>query len=285
MKTRLLLTIATLVALASPVLADLTWVPESIPGEPTEKDKNPAPAIRVKLVGEPLPTQDVWSTFQLRHDPTEVKKLGGVKPIRAIPYHKSSETLGIVLLIEGHEFYFGNNTYKQAQDCKDPAIIASGQPCKIIKVSPGVYDSIRGALEVPGAKDEEIPSTISRAGPPGSKGAMIVYSAGAEKRYEGDLKNLTGDKIGDQRAQEGKTSREFVVGLQMAADVLKRIGTARKALFIFSDGFDAGDPAEIAAIKKRLDADKVEVFAFSLEAASEFIEETPASHEQKPTPG
>ena len=274
---RLLFTFIALAALSSPVLAQLSWTPESIPGEPTEKQKNPPPSIRVKLIGEPLPTQDVWGTFLLRHDPADVKKMPGVKPIKAIPYHKSSETLGIVLLIEGHEFYFGNNSYKQPQDCKDPAIIASGQACKIIKVSGGVYDAIRGALEAPGAKDEEIPSTISRAGPPGSKGAMIVYSAGAEKKYEGDLKNLTADKIGDQRAQEGKTSREFVVGLQMAADTLKRIGTTRKALFIFSDGFDAGDTAEIVAIKKRLDADKVEVFAFSLEAASEFIEETPAS--------
>ena len=268
---RLSLALLALAALASTALADLTWTPESIPGEPTEKQKNPPPSIKVKLVGEPLPTQDVWSTFLLKHDPAEVKKMPGVKPIKAIPYHKSSETLGIVLLIEGHEYYFGNDTYKQAQDCKDPAIAASGQPCRIVKVSAGVYTAIRGALEAPGAKDEEIPSTISRAGPPGSKGAMIIYSAGAEKKYEGDLKNLTADKIGDQRAQEGKTSREFLAGLQMASDVLKRIGTNRKALFIFSDGFDAGSNEEIVALKKKLDADKVEVFAFSLEASSDFI--------------
>jgi hypothetical protein len=176
-----------------------------------------------------------------------------------------------VILVEGHEYYFGNDTYKQPQDCKDPAIAASGQPCRIVKVAAGVYTVIRGALEAPGAKDDEIPSTISRAGPPGSKGALIIYSAGAEKKYEGDLKNLSADKIGDQRAQEGKTSREFVAGLQAAQQVLSKIGTNRKALFIFSDGFDAGSAEEMTAIKKKLDADKVEVFAFYLEASTDFI--------------
>jgi|JI10StandDraft_1071094.scaffolds.fasta_scaffold19773_3 hypothetical protein len=270
---RLSLALLVLATLASTALADITkWVPEVIDGEPTEKVKNPPPSIRVKLFGEPLPAQDVWSTYMLAHAKDDMKNPPpGVKPVRAIPYHKSNETLGIVILVEGHEYYFGNDTYKQPQDCKDPAIAASGQPCRIVKVAAGVYTVIRGALEAPGAKDEEIPSTISRAGPPGSKGALIIYSAGAEKKYEGDLKNLSADKIGDQRAQEGKTSREFVAGLQAAQQVLSKIGTNRKALFIFSDGFDAGSAEEMTAIKKKLDADKVEVFAFYLEASTDFI--------------
>jgi hypothetical protein len=271
---RLLLSVIALVAMTATAWADISkWIPEVIDGEPTEKVKNPPPQIRVRLFGEPMPAPDVWGTYMLSHAKDDMKNPPpGVKPTRAIPYHKSNETLGIVLLIEGHEYYFGNDVYKQAQDCKDPAIIASGQPCKIVKVAAGVFTVISGALEAPGAKDDEIPTTISRAGPPGSKGVMIVYSAGPEKRYDGDLKNLTADKLGDQRAQEGKTSRTFIEGLQAAQQALTKIGTNRKALFIFSDGFDVADATEeITAIKKKLDADKVEVFAFYLEATTDFI--------------
>ncbi len=254
---------------------DVKWTADVVDGEITEKVKKPPPQVRVKVQGLVLPAE--WKNYVLALHPEEKVKMPGVSPSRAVPYHKSGETLGLVVLVEGHEYYFGNDTYKQANDCKDPALLVPGQPCKIVKVSAGVYTVIRGALEAPGAKDEDIPTTISRAGPPGSKGALIVYSAGAEKKFEGDLKNLTADKMGDQRAQEGKTSRTFVEGLNMAAATLNKMGTARKALFIFSDGFDAGGIEEVAAIKKKLDADKVEVYAFYLEAASDFIPDDPAT--------
>ncbi|MEZ4401736.1 MAG: FHA domain-containing protein [Kofleriaceae bacterium] len=266
---RLLIALALVAGSVSTVAADLKWTPESIPSEPTEKEKNPAPSIRVKLDGEPLPTPDVWATFTLRHDPAEVKGFLPVAPIKAIPYHRSSETLGIVVLVEAHEFYFGNDTYKTQTTC--PA--DQSLPCKIVKTTPGVYATIRAALEAAGTKDDEIPVTISRAGPPGSKGALIFYSQGAEKMYEGDLKGLTADKLGDQRAQEGKTSREFLEGLRMSADVLKRIGTNRKALFIFSDGVDVAGGDEFTAMKKQFDTDKIEVYTFYVDAANDFLPE------------
>lgn len=274
MKTRKLITAATLaalVALGGTASAQLTWTAEVIPTEPTAKEKNPAPSIRVKITGEVLPGPDVWQTTVLKQVDT---KMPGTKPYKAIPYHRSSETVGIVVLVEGHEYYFGNDKYRQAQDCKlkpgDPPPDPN-KPCRVIKQSTGVYDIIKGTLETPGAKDEEIPTTISRAGPPGSKGALVVYSAGAEKKFEGDLKAFNAEKMGDQQSQSGKTTREFLEGLRMSADILRRIGTNRKALFIISDGFDAGSIEEIKAIKKRLDDDKVEVFPLYLEAGSEFI--------------
>ncbi|MBK9030058.1 MAG: FHA domain-containing protein [Myxococcales bacterium] len=270
---RLALTSLILVALAGTAIADISkWVPEVIDGEPTEKVKNPPPSIRVKMYGDTLPAQDVWSTYMLAHARDDMKKPPpGVKPTKAIPYHKSNETLGLVILVEGHEYYFGNDTYKQAQDCKDPALLTSGQACRIVKPAAGVYTVIRGALEAPGGSGDDIPVTISRAGPPGSKGALLVYSAGTEQKFQGDLKDLTAEKLGDQRAQEGKTSRELVDGLNAAQLALNKIGTNRKALFVFSDGFDAGEATEIQAIKKKLDADKVEVFTFYLESSTDFI--------------
>lgn len=268
----LTLLVVGLVGVASTASAQ-TWTAEVIPGEPTAQMKDPPPSIRVKINGEVLPAQDVWSTTVLKQVDT---KMPGTKPIRAIPYHKGSETVGIVVVVEGHEYYFGNDKYREGQDCKrkegDPPFDPN-KPCRVVKQSAGVYDTIKGSLETPGAKDDEIPTTISRAGPSGSKGALIIYSAGAEKKFEGDLKNFNAEKLGDQNSQQGKTSRDLLEGLKMSADILKKIGTNRKALFIISDGFDAGSAEEIKAIKKRLDDDKVEVFAFHLVAGSEFIQD------------
>lgn len=266
-----------LAALTGTAAAQLTWSAEVIPSEPTPKDKNPAPWIKVKITGETLPAAEVWQSTVLKQADI---KMPGTKPFKAIPFHKGSETVGIVVVVEGHEFYFGNDKYRVAQDCKrkpeDPPPDPN-KPCRVVKASAGVYDIIKGTLETPGAKDEEIPTTISRAGPSGSKGALIVYSAGAEKKYEGDLKNFNAEKLGDQSAQQGKTSRELIEGLRMAVGILKKIGTNRKALFIISDGFDSSTIEEIKAIKKQLDDDKVEVFAFYLEAGSEFIQDDQAT--------
>lgn len=275
-QSRLPLALLAIVALTGVAAAEITkWIPEVIDGEPTEKEKNPPPSIKVKLIGEPLPAEDIWKSYVLAHDKTEVKGMPGVKPVRAIPYHRSGETLGIVILIEGHEYYFGNETYKLQPECA-PGVKPGEPGCPLVRSSEGVYAVIRGALEAPAGKGDEIPKVISRAGPPGSKGALIIYSSGAEKKFEGDLAALTADKLGEQRAQEGKTERHFVEGLRMAADAVKRIGTNRKALFVFSDGWDAGTQAEVDAIKKRLDDDKVEVFAFHLESTSAFIVDTDA---------
>jgi|GEM_PF-1134113 len=276
-RTRSWLRFATL-ALALTALAGTasaqTWSAEVIPTEPNGKDKNPAPSVKVKMVGETMPGPDVWQTTVLKQADF---KQPGTNPNRAIPFHKGSETLGIVVVVEGHEFYFGNDKYRVANNCQrqptDPPIDPKAPPCRIVKASAGVFEIIKSALETPGGKDDEIPTTISRAGPPGSKGALVVYSAGAESKFQGELKNFNAEKLGEQSAQQGKTSRDLMEGLSMAADILKKIGTNRKALFIISDGFDAGSPADITKLKKRLDDDKVEVYAFYLEAGSEFIQD------------
>ncbi|MBP8811166.1 MAG: FHA domain-containing protein [Kofleriaceae bacterium] len=271
---RLTLALLAVAASSTVAAAEITkWIPEVIDGEQTEKIKNPAPQIKVKMIGETMPAEDVWKSFVLAHDKTEVKNLPGVKATRAIPYHRSNETLGIVILVEGHEYYFGNETYRQQPEC--PPNVQPGQAgCALVKSAAGVYATIRGALEAPAGKDDEIPKTLSKAGPAGSKGALIIYSSGAEKKYEGELKNLTADKLGDQRAQEGKTERHFIDGLRMSADTIRKMGANKKALFIFSDGWDSGAATEIAAIKKKLDEDKVEVFAFHLEAETDFINDS-----------
>src|SRR5690606_39137078 len=140
------------------------------------------------------------------------KKMKGVTPTTVIPFHKSSDSLAIVVLVEGHQYYFGNDKYVQPP----PPTEGGGDTIKIItKVSPGVYDVICTALDAPAGKADEIPTTISTAGnPSSSKGALIVYSVGADVRYPmGPLKEVTCDKLGAQELQRGKTSRELGEGL------------------------------------------------------------------------
>ncbi len=279
-RARTSLILLTLVLMASTAVADLSWSAKVGPPEPTAGQANPPPSIHVQVVGAPLPALDAWRAFRLRHDPADQPRRGGATPVRAIPYHQSTETLGLVVLIEGHEYYFGNDTYKLGQDCEGAASAARQEPCRIVKASAGVYAAVRRALEAPGTKDTEIPSTVSRAGPAGSKGALIVYSAGAVKTFAGELQHLTADKLGDQRAQEARTSRDLVAGLRLAAEVLAGIGTDRKALFIVSDGYAAGDGTEVEALADQLRAGGVEVFGFDLDATSDFIPDDAATRQR-----
>ncbi len=272
---RLVFAVVALALWAAPALADLTWTAEVVPGEPTAQQRHPPPSIRVKVTGEPLPARETWGAFVLRHDPSDVKGLGGVKPTRAIPYHLSSEPLGLVVLVEGHEYYFGNDSYKQAQSCTDSPP-AGAPPCKVAKVTPGVYGAIYGGLAALDT-DDAIPTTVSSAGPPGSKGALIVYSTDAETRFEGPLTELSADRLGDPQVQEGKTSRELVAGLRLAQQTLTRMGTRRKALLVFSDGFDASGGSAVAGIKRQLDDAGVEVFVFYPTYVTDYIPDDPAT--------
>jgi hypothetical protein len=246
---------------------------ETAPGEPTEKQKNPPPIIKVKVVGEPAPKDEEKGKFKLE-DTDQKKKMKGVAPIAVIPFHKSSDSLAIVVLVEGHQYYFGNDKYTQAPAPANPDAPPDPNAVRIItKVSKGVYDVIVNALDAPAGKDDETPTTISSAGnPSGSKGALIVYSVGADVRYPmGPLKDLTGEKLGPQELQKGKTSRELAEGLRESLTQLKKASATRRVLFVIADGFYAGSVEDIKAIRKQFDNEKIDIFAFHLEAGSDFI--------------
>ncbi|HUQ04392.1 MAG TPA: FHA domain-containing protein [Kofleriaceae bacterium] len=266
-----LATVFAVVALPRVARAQISsWqIVETAPGEPTEKVKNPPPVIKVKVVGEPAPKEDEKGKFKLE-DTDQKKKMKGVAPTTVIPFHKSSDSLAIVVLVEGHQYYFGNDKYTQAPP--PPAEGATEQIRIITKVSKGVYDVIVNALDAPAGKEDETPTTISSAGnPSGSKGSLIVYSVGADVRYPmGPLKDLTGEKLGAQELQKGKTSRELAEGLRESLAQLKKASATRRVLFVISDGFDA-NPEEIKNIRKQFDNEKIDIFAFHLEAGSDFI--------------
>ncbi len=281
MRTRALTltAVAALVAVAVPRLAFAqisSWtIVETMPGEPTEKVKNPPPNIKIKVIGEPAPKDEDKAKFKLE-DTDQKKKMKGVSPTTVIPFHKSSDSLAIVVLVEGHQYYFGTDKYVQPP--APPTPDDPGAPPPTIRVigtkfSKGVYDVICNALDAPAGKEEETPTTISSAGnPSGSKGALLLYSVGADVRYPmGPLKDVTCDKLGAQELQKGKTSRELAEGLRESLAQLKKASATRRVLFVIADGFDAGSVDDIKNIRKQFDNEKIDIFAFHLEAASELM--------------
>jgi len=271
---RILLPILVLMSMAAPAVAQVTWqVVEVVPGEPTDKVKNPPPNIKIKVIGETAPKEEDKVKYKLQLDPADnKKKLKGVTPLSVTPFHKSGDSLAIVVLVEGHQYYFGNDKYVQAPPAPDPA--SGGEQIRVlVKQSKGVYDVIVNALDTPAGKADEIPTTISAAGnPSGSKGALIVYSVGADVRYPmGDLKGLTGATLGPQELQKGKTSRDLAEGLRESLTQLKKASASRRVLFVISDGFDAGSVDDIKGLQKQFANEKIDIFAFHLEAGSEFI--------------
>jgi len=271
---RVLLPILVLMSMAAPAVAQVTWqFVEVLPGEPTEKVKSPPPNIKIKVIGETAPKEEDKAKYKLQLDPADnKKKFKGVPPLSVTPFHKSGDSLAIVVLVEGHQYYFGNDKYVQAPPAPDPA--SGGEQIRVlIKQSKGVYDVIVNALDTPAGKADEIPTTISAAGnPSGSKGALIVYSVGADVRYPmGDLKGLTGATLGPQELQKGKTSRDLAEGLRESLTQLKKASASRRVLFVISDGFDAGSVDDIKGLQKQFANEKIDIFAFHLEAGSEFI--------------
>ncbi len=266
----------TALALSSTVHAQTAeWkVVETTPGEPDAKVKNPPPNIKVRVIGETAPKDEERSKFRLE-DTDQKKKMKGVTPTAVIPFHKSTDSLAIVVLVEGHQYYFGTDKYVQPPA---PVVDDGSAPPPAVRIigpkySKGVYDVICNALDAPGGKEGETPTTISTAGnPSGSKGALIVYSVGADVRYPmGPLKDVTCDKLGPQELQKGKVERQLAEGLRESLTQLKKASATRKVLFVISDGFDAGSIDDIKNIRKQYDSEKIDIFAFHLEGESELM--------------
>ncbi len=255
---------------------ELKWTAEAIPPEPDEKNKNPPPTVKVRIEGEPAPKiekQEDLKQFVLKQVDAKPPR-GGVSPFKIIPFHKSGESLAIVVLVEGHEYYFGNNKYKEAKPCPTPP---PPEGCEVISITEGVYDVIKLALDAPGAEnDDDIPTTISRAGPPGSKGALIVYGTGVDTRQPmGPLGDLTGDKLGEQERQKNNVTRDLMAGLRESLGQLTRVGATRKVLFVISEGVaPTAAPDDFKALKKEFDSAKIEVYPMSLASVSEYIGDT-----------
>ncbi len=242
---------------AGPARADdKRWtIVEVAPAEPGPRPEAP-PHVKVLVTGVPAPAVDEGHRWSLADGD------GGGRAIearRVIPYAASDETLALVVLVEGAEHYFGNRRYTvdRADEHSRRAVA-------------GIYEALLAALDGPAAPAGEVPRTIRNAGPPGSKGALIVYAGSADVRAPmGDLRDLDGAALGAQELQRGRVGRDLAEGLRAAQQALHRVNASHKALLVISDGVSPGGTDAITPIKRQLDRDHVELVALHLELPSE----------------
>ncbi|HVV82956.1 MAG TPA: hypothetical protein VHE35_07735 [Kofleriaceae bacterium] len=132
--------------------------------------------------------------------------------------------LAVVVVVEGTEAYLGNE--HRADGC-------SGTDCDV-GLARGAYDVVAAALG-----PAEGGGTLSQAGGPSSRGALVVYGDGVDLRQPMTaLADLTYDKLGHQQAYEGRQGHDLVAALHQAYVLLRDEPIERKLLVIFSDGVD-----------------------------------------------
>jgi hypothetical protein len=240
-------TIVRLVLLAA-VLAGATRAdaaPEiSLELVPQEDPKKDAPPDIVAKVVSGSAAPDVATISLVQTDPK--KGPIEIKATELKTYAQGKEKLGLVVLFESQFVWIGDDSYSENATKYE-----------------GVYKVLTAALDKLGA-----------AGPPGSKGALVSYGTGAQVKWQGELKDLTGDKIGTQKelGRMGATpvvNRDLVVGVDEAAVLLNKMGTSRKVLVVIGDGVntnaEAGQ-AELSERKKKLTGDGIVVYAIYLQA-------------------
>ncbi len=159
--------------------------------------------------------------------PVALKALpGGLKS-----YTQGTETIAIVVLVEGHGMYMGS------EDAPDS----------------GVFKQLGAAVDA-----------VKDAGPPGSQGELIVYAnQPVVKVPMGDLKALGGGGLGSLKDYQAITTRELIGGVNQAFADLKNAHTSRRCLIIVGDGMDTNPDAaktQLADLKKQFDKEKIELY-------------------------
>lgn len=195
------------------------------------KRKNAAPDIEATVIAGPNVPLDQFTLTQSDAKVPVTLKASSIKK-----YTEGSEAISVVLLIEGHEVWLGNESYEEVEDDKYP----------------GVFSKLPPVFE-----------PMSRIGPPGSQGALLVYGQGVETKAPlGPIEQLTVDKMGSQRDYEGKISRDLVNGVTSAIAMLKGASTARKAIIYVGDGSDTNpDQAResLVSLRKSAEAEGIEL--------------------------
>jgi hypothetical protein len=212
-----------------------------------DKDEPPDLVARVVSGQAPPPIDKIFLVE------TDMKK-GGELALPATDlktYVQGDETLGIAVVFETQHLWLGNDTWWSKERSK----------------TEGFYKPLTAALD-----------KLAAGGPPGSKGALVSYGAGGKVMWQGELKDLTGDKIGTQReltaatvpvsvdnpdGLAGVVQQEVAAGVDEAIGLLNKMGVSRKVLLIIGDG-RKGDT--IADYKKKLSADEIECYAIGLQA-------------------
>jgi hypothetical protein len=200
------------------------------------KQKGKAPSIDVTVVGGPTLTMDKFS-LSTTNKTTKVT----MKPEKLRPYTDGTETIAIALVINGQMIWIGSDEIPDIDDNSK---------------YPGVLKNLESAIDK---------LNLGSAGPPGSKGVVVSYSNGAEIKVQlGDLKNITGGALGEQKDYKNKIGTDMVSGISMAMGELQKAATARKALIVVGDGNDTNNEAakpQLADMKKQAAGQGIQLFA------------------------
>lgn len=238
-----LLVMGLVAALAGPARAqvDVTLTIKEPPKE-AEKGaaKNPPPTFRAAIVGA-VPGLAA-EQFILRQEDVDTPISVAAEKVQT--YTESDDKMALVVLIQGDERWMGNETYRDEED-----------PDR----QEGAYTGIGPALDA-----------LGKAGPPGSRATLLVYTAGKGevKQPMGDATQLGAASLGGQKDYEGKIGIPLLVGLDEAITVFDQHAGYRKILVVIGDG--TGQEEDISAgLKERVDKlkqRKVEAFSIHYES-------------------
>lgn len=220
------------------------------PDKNNPKTKDDAPQIEATVIGAAnLPADK----FVLRDD--SVKQSFEVKPSNKRDYNQGSETLGVVIVMNGSELWLGNDDIPPKED--DPV------RC------PGVLKPLKDALNKLNFKD---------AGPPGSLGMVITYADKIIPKIPmGPLASITGDALGQQTDYRGGSGLELVQGIESALAELHKVQTARKVLIVVGDGRDINPEAaksRLGVLRKQAQQDQIQTFAIVYKTCDVVAEQT-----------
>jgi hypothetical protein len=155
--------------------------------------------------------------------------------------------LAVALVVNGQETWIGNDDYEPVRDPLHPD---RPNPARVS----GVLKPLKIALD-------SMP--FAPCAPRGSKGLVVTFGDKAEVvKPLGDLAQLDGAALGDQRAYSRRLGTALVLGVELGLDQLASTSAARKVMIVISDGNDTDNDAgasQLAALRAR--SGGVEVYA------------------------
>jgi hypothetical protein len=214
-------------------------------GKDKDKDKGekggvPPPIFRAVVIGA-IPGLAA-EQFTLRQDDIDVPV--SIPADKVKTYVESDDPMAMVVLIQGDERWIGNESYLDAED----------------------PDRMEGAFQGLGAALD----ALAKAGPPGSKTAVLIYSQGRAdpKLPMGDAAQLGAGALGSQKDYQNNIGVPLLVGLDEALNLFDKHAGYRKILVTIGDG--TGQEEDIAeGLKERinkLEQRKVESFSIFYES-------------------
>lgn len=158
-------------------------------------------------------------------------------------------SVGVVLVVDGAGWPYGNEDFQTPNDCREPP-----GPCHLIKVRPGIRTPLAQVLT----------DQLARVGAAGSRGALVMLEREPRVVFDGDLAAMTGERLPPQRDQEGVAPAELGPALRVALDRLAQMPTRRKVLVVVARQY-IPLPADLPVIGALLTAAQVDVAAVSID--------------------